>query len=494
LPARHALNQMTLAATADVAIDARGSVVDVRLTSSGNADFDRALRQVIRDASPLPKPPVELWSDDDRVHLPWLFARDRRQAGPATASVIDLELPLRVVVERLVATNDLARAARRIARAPDGAVRDGVTRTLMVAVLREGLASSDGAVRRSAIEAISRAQIGELYGAVRDLVAATTDVDLRLVALQLELGSSEVLFDRLRVDLKTAPQLALAEARAIVRMGEQGTVAAILRAELAKDPPSPVAIAALGAAPLPELAAKLATWFGTGDARTRGAVCTALAAYPMTTAWPLLDKGLRDRDASVRASCVETARKQYAAGQSALVRVRGLQRDRDRTVRARAVAAIAHLDPDHLVNAIDDPSAEVRAAFAASLPMTTRGDATALLERLIDDRDPDVRAAAWSAFAPHAKSARKHQLAAHAAADSAPQVRRAALPAIDDDTVLMQLATRDESPEVRTAALVELADRRGRAAIADTLLDRLAAATPASGERVRTALAWLLAR
>src|SRR5258706_588841 len=131
-------------------------------------------------------------------------------------------------------------------------------------------------------------------------------------------------------------------------------------------------------------------------------------------------------------------------------RGRELRRARERGVRARAVGAMARLDVDQLIDASDDAAAEVRAAFASALGgVPRRADAETLLVRLIDDRDPDVRAAAWSSFVAVAKADKK-RLAARAAADSAAQVRRAALPAIDDDDLLLQLAARDDSPEVRT--------------------------------------------
>ena len=92
LPVSHPLNAMALAATAEIGIDAAGRVVDVHVESSGNVDYDRAVRQVIEDAAPLPRPPRTLWADDDLVHVRWLFARDRRQAGPATARVVPHDL------------------------------------------------------------------------------------------------------------------------------------------------------------------------------------------------------------------------------------------------------------------------------------------------------------------------------------------------------------------------------------------------------------------
>ena len=60
--------------------------------------------------------------------------------------------------------------------------------------------------------------------------------------------------------------------------------------------------------------------------------------------------------------------------------------------------------------------------------------------------------------------------------------------------LLAHLATSDDAQEVRTEALVQLAGRRGRTAAGAILLERLATAPPGSAERVRTALAWLLAR
>jgi hypothetical protein len=62
------------------------------------------------------------------------------------------------------------------------------------------------------------------------------------------------------------------------------------------------------------------------------------------------------------------------------------------------------------------------------------------------------------------------------------------------DDVVAKLARDDVAGEVRTAALVEIAGRRGRAAISDELLQRFADASPGSAERLRTMLAWLLAR
>jgi hypothetical protein len=175
--------------------------------------------------------------------------------------------------------------------------------------------------------------------------------------------------------------------------------------------------------------------------------------------------------------------------------LRELASDRDHAVRALAIAAVVAIDPSHLVDASGDASAEVRAAYARALATAKVSDAEPGLRALIDDRDPDVRAAAWLTLAAEPVAfADRARLALRAVNDPAPQVRLAAVGALDDDDVLAHLATGDDSPELRTVALVQLAGRRGRTQIAELFLERLAAATPGSAERVRIALAWLLAR
>jgi TonB family protein len=518
LPADHALNDLALVAMVEIEVGKQGTVLDVQIGGSGNADFDHAASQIVRDASPLPPPPRELWSDDDRVHLVWTFARDRRQAGPASAQVIERELPLRGVVLRLLGERDFARAARRIRRARPGPDRDAVTQQLMTEVLRDALAVSDQAVRRAAVEAVGRARVIALAMDVAALSTSTLDDELAIVAIEtlsaLGVAPGEA------IDIHSVverPRVSLAKLRAVVthgRMREAQQELAAMFASISSPMPGPNAktlptlLLALAIAPVEELATSLPAWFRSRDARQRAAVCTALAGYAGDVAWPLLARGLADRDATVRASCLAsvysareppTRRAAIASQRSASARIRDLARDRDSTVRAAAIVALAHVDPAHLPDASNDVADDVRVAYAAALAhvrdqLSGPGDATAKLHALAKDRDPSVRAAAWTALVATPASAERTQLAARAAGDAAAEVRRAAIRAIADDAVLVALASRDADAGVRTAALVELAGRRGRAATTDLLLERIADAAAGSGERVRSALAWLLAR
>lgn len=498
LPAEHPLNVITLSATAELAIDRTGEITGIAIVTSGSADFDLAVRDVLGDVTRVEPPPAELVSDDDRVHVRWLFARDRRQAGPATSAVIDVQLPLLGVTDRLLEQGELARAARRIAAAPLGDPdRLVAAERVMTATLAEALGSIGAGARKTAVEAIGRAQVRALAAPVRALLSPMTDTELRLAAIdavaQLEdQASVSVIAGMLPGDLQNYPRLALAETATLVALGHRERAAAIVRRTLEVD----ATVSALHAhAIVPDLehAPRLATWFKRGDARTRAAVCAAVPAV-----WgpqPVVLRGLRDPDATVRAACAETATRQASTPQAdirateaakrigapSLAALRDLVRDRDRIVRARAVAALSIIEPRRVSRAASDPAPEVRAAAV--------GAATeAELRTLAEDPDPAVRAAALSAI-----GERTPELLARGAVDIAPQVRLAVIAGLTDELLLEKLGG-DDSPEVATAAVVKLTTHRGRAAMATPLLTRLAAAPVGSAERVRIALGFLLAR
>jgi len=492
LPAGHPLNRTTLAATLELAIGPDGRIVERRqVGTSGNGDFDTAIADVLADASPLPAPPAELVSDDELVHLRWQFARDRRQAGPATARVIRVELPLAAAVDGLLGRGELARAARRIAAAPDTAERADAARRAMTAALREAITGPDSAGRRAAVEACGRARVGELAEPVRGVLATATDPELRIAAIAAagalrDRAAGPALAAGLRDDLAHAPRAARAGIAALVAIGRAEDAADAVRAALEAGPGAVGgalgAFGALGSLPGAALGPRLAAWSIRGDPATRGAVCAALPGAAPASAAALIARGLRDPDATVRATCAEAAGRADPArvDPAAVRRLRELARDRDRSVRARAVAAIAALDPGHPVRAADDPAPEVRAAYAAAAPEPE-------LVALAGDPAPEVRAAALVALGDRGGAA-----ALRAAGDPSAVVRAAAIPALGDQRALARL-TGDDSPEVATAALIRMTALRGRAAATPELLVRLAEAPPAGPERARIALAWLLA-
>jgi hypothetical protein len=475
LPAEHPLNAMTLAATAELAIDPSGHMTVATIAApSGNPDFDRAVRDVLADAHDVAAPPRDLLADDDRVHVRWLFARDRRQAGPATAELVSVRLPVATVVPRLIGAGELGRAAHRIAIAPSEQGAAAATRAVMVAALAEALAATaDERVRIGALDAAARAKLAELAPNVRAIIAPTTGAELRADAIATAgaIGDEAVaprLLDALPRDLADQPAVALAETRALVALGRGADAARIIADAL------PTSAPAFAIAPTPSRVAALAAKFSSYDAPTRAALCGALA--------PAIAAGLRDADATVRASCAEAAANR--ASPAIVARLIELVRDRDRSVRAHAIASLAEVAPQRLP-VVDDEAPSVRAAYALAL---AKLPARALaLRALAADRDADVRAAAWRSLAEVGATD-----ADAAAGDVSAQVRAAVVAALGDGAALAKLAD-DDAPEVRTAALIRIAQLRGRAASEPELLARLAVAPPASAERVRIALAWLLA-
>ncbi|HEX2691713.1 MAG TPA: HEAT repeat domain-containing protein, partial [Kofleriaceae bacterium] len=472
-------------------IDRAGRIAERRqVETSGNGDFDTAAADVLADAQPLPAPPGELASDDGLVHLRWLFARDRRQAGPATAHVLSVELPLGDVVDRLLARGELVRAARRVASAPAASPeRDAAAERVMIAALGEALDSPNGAARRTAVEACGRARVYELASVVRTELVATTDPELRLAAITAagalgDRAAAPALLVALRDDLIQHAQVALARVAALVAIGHAREVAEVVRSVLDAGP-NATALAALALTPIPELTGKLAVWASHGDAATRGAVCSALPGAAPDRAVALILRGLADPDATVRALCADAAAREDRGhpDPATVKRLHELARDRDRWVRARAVGAAGALDPAHPVRAVDDPAPEVRAAFAATATQSE-------LQVLVADREPLVRAAGLAALA--ALGDRARDAARRAAGDPSAAVRRVAIILLDDPELLLRLAG-DDSPEVATAALVRLTALHGRAMQTSQLFDRLAAAPAGSTERARIALAWLLA-
>lgn len=489
LPARHPLNTPGLAATFELGIDAKGRIISRKqVATSGNGDFDTAVTDVLADVSPLPPPPRDLVSDDELVHVRWQFARDRRQAGAGTAKVVTVELPLLAVADSLIDRNELVRAAKRVAAAPaSNPDRIAAAEHVMIAALREALASPTTASRRAAIEGAGKAKLHELAPIIRASLGKLTDPDVRAAAIDAvaALGDREatpLLLADLSDDIAQRRPIAVARVAALSAIGRGDDAARALRTVLDGEP-NPIALRALAVAPVPALSSKLAAWSSKGDAATRAAVCAALPAAAPETAIAWIERGMRDADATVRMSCAEAAGREDRAHPSAatLKLLRDLTRDRDRMTRAHAIAALALLDPAHPVHAADDPAPEVR---LAAIPTASEAE----LRQLARDRDPEVRGAALVALGDRAGDA-----LASAIDDAAIPVRRAVAMTSSDEAALARLQ-RDAAPEVASAALLRLAERRGRGAMTGELLDQLAQASAGSPERVRIALAWLLAR
>ena len=114
LPPVNPLNQPGLTAEADVVVAPDGQLISARITrGSGFAGFDDAIVEVLRDSVPFPRPPGPVRSDDERLHLHWVFARDQRRcSGVAVLRTYD---PVEVALPKLLRAGRRDEALKRVA-------------------------------------------------------------------------------------------------------------------------------------------------------------------------------------------------------------------------------------------------------------------------------------------------------------------------------------------------------------------------------------------
>lgn len=495
LPAEHPLNTLALEARATLVIDRSGALVGQELASSGNADFDTAIREIVTAVNPLPPPPAWLLSDDDKLRLTWLFARDARQASAAHAEVKFLEEPAPQVVERRLAAGDLAGAARRLARLSDeDPVLRAEARRVFLSAVAEGLTGA-GPVQRAAIEAVRRAGLTQLAPRLLPLVGDSDPALRAQAAAALAALGDPATAQVLLTQLSTTrdPQLAAALAKGLAAMGPAASPEpVVLRLADGDREAQLTAIAALAELTVtPALAAKITRWSTSKDPGVRGALCTSVARTKIATLtrWQILGRGLDDRDGSARAACT-AALALSATTPQPWMRTALRQRvdDRDQRVRAAAITATMRWDAtrldDRLRALAADADPSIRMATVAALSRRNDGEA---LRQLLGDADPGVRRTAALALVRVDGAA----VRAHAVRDPDARVRLVALEAKDELVPVLKALANDESPEVRTEVEVLFVANHGESL--QSGLVRLSGADAASGDRVRIAMAWLLA-
>jgi hypothetical protein len=115
LPAANPLNEAGRTAEVDVVIGADGLIQSSNLTGSGFPGYDDAIGEILRDSSPFPRPPEEARSDDGKLHLHWVFARDQRRCAGLT--IVHVQDPLEIAIPKLVRSGRAAEALARVAAA-----------------------------------------------------------------------------------------------------------------------------------------------------------------------------------------------------------------------------------------------------------------------------------------------------------------------------------------------------------------------------------------
>jgi len=523
LPPSDALNDTSLAATVRFTVAPDGRLLALAVEQkSGDARFDAAAQEVVRDSAPFPPPPADLVSDDDAVHLTWLFARDARLAGMATAELELVRWPPGRAIPKLLERGDVSGAAARLASSAEaaagGAATDGdrealveLGRRVAAAALVEALRGKDNGVTRLALAPLAAAGVKSAAPEVLSIAEKAMDKGLRIDAIAAlgavgDKGAVALLTSILDSKAgRESTDAELAASRSLNALGQGKLARARLAARLGSENEAERlrALAVLASFPVPDAADQLAAMIAGGGASraVRQTACAALGAaiteQNRVAAFKALRKGLESRDAAVRAACAQAVAKAAAAGHApgrvTYWKLVALLKDRDERVRAGALLAAANADPQRfakeLYAVLRDHSPLVLVALAEALGRVPGAVAYKKLTELAASKDVEVRRKAAAALlARPEKQAR--ELLATMIDDSDPAVRLVAVEAIDGADALAALLDGDDA-ELAAAALARLIAVRGRAASLVDVFGRLAKAPAASAARVRIAAAWL---
>ncbi|HWM87088.1 MAG TPA: TonB family protein [Kofleriaceae bacterium] len=519
LPPGHALNRPGLSVRLALELDAQGDLIVLRVAApSGSQAFDEAAVEVAREAMPLPRPPTDLLSDDDHLHLDWRFSRDARQAGPATALMRRVEWPLERALPALLARRRVGDAARRVAAAAahagDGAEVALVARfrEVCAAAVDQALASDESARQQAGVAAAVAAELTSAVPALRRLASDSIDPAVRRAALSAlgllrDRASIPLLRQVALVEIGQGSENSGAAAAALFAMGQDGDVRAATTARLRS--PSELgrwtALAVMTYVPTPEAVPDLIGLLrGNGRAARaeRIAAASALGAVAAHTgqgaqpAMTALTDCLAAADGAQRAACAQAiAGAARAAGWSAATarKLTLLLRDRDERVRAAATLAAARLDPERFARSMTALSRErsdlVLAALAEGLAQVPGHRAAARLVRLTASARLPVRLAATRSLVGRSEP-RAGETLARLAGHRDAEIRAIAVRG-ERRPAALRAALSDEAPEVRAAALAGLVEIEGRWRTLAAAADLLAELPAASAERVLVARAWL---
>jgi len=523
LPPTHPLNNPALEAQLTIVVGRDGSVQAVRVDRpSGQADFDQAASDIVRDAGPFPEPPPDAVSDDDTVHLRWLFARDQRQAGIATAELQRVQWKAPRAVPKFIAAGDITTAARRLATAVKSGGQDPATlmqlgRQVAVAAILEALRQDDIAIQRIAVSAVGSARLLAAAPELREIINRSVDVELRGEAIAAvgaigDQGAGALLLEIMETakgsGVGGSADNSAAAARALAAIGKREIAEATIQGWLeAPDAESRwAALVVMAEFPVAEAVSRLAALAGDGSEPrpVRLAACTALGSSTTpavaSQGMAALRRLISVSDAGLRRACVDgVARAARNGTRSRLVYwdlVKLLKRERDERVRAAVVRAAARLEPARFHQELyllrKEKSKLVLAELASSLASIDAPVAVSQLVRLIEVDDPIVRRNAAAALSQRKEPPARNALA-RLVGDSDPEVRLSAVHAIDDLQALDGLLG-DPSPSVRGAAFQSIVRVRGRAAILAHLAEAIAENPPTNPNRALWAIGWLTAK
>jgi TonB family protein len=355
------LNTADRSAEIDLVIGADGQLVSSTVfRASGFPGFDDAILEVVRDAVPFPKPPLAVRSDDDNLHLRWLFARDQRRcAGLTVKRVYD---PIELSVPKLLQAGRRDEAVYRLSLARAGGQHVEPQLTLVAydwlkAALKETWATVPMA-RPAALRGDADA-IAWLKGALKRPDQAA-DAGATLAALKVAicpLVKSAV--DSQNLALQQTAALALATA------GDAACVPGLVKL------------------------------LGNGKARPeeRAAAVTALGVVDDEAARKALAAAVKDDNVTVRAAAV-LAQVRPGSGRPKVIAMERTLRDPEPELRAASAAGVVRAGGDanlaDLYVLFKDGDPRPSLAALRELEHLRTEESTKLIARLLRRPQPEV--------------------------------------------------------------------------------------------------------
>jgi TonB family protein len=527
LPPDNQLNRPALYVVVDMAIAADGTLHDVLLQHpTGFNPFDQAAVQIVRDASPYPKPPADLASDDGYVHVTWTLARDVRQCSPADAQVVVEEAPLAQAVKLLVQRGDVVEAGQRIIKeAPAGQQVDAASLFARV-LLRQALVDPDPKIRAAACTAVGASgdasaldeiatNLGDENASVRQAaalavaaLAGPTDATgpgpspssaapaPAAPASPASAAATGPALQKLLTDANAG--VVQAAVVALAALGQSPAATAALGDGLSSSDPGVQAQAAteLTGSGDPALAAPLAAILGGKDASpkavaARAAAATALGSLPTADATHPLMHALTDPNADVRAAAARALGKLKSPGKGPYYALLDLFKDPSAEVRAAVAAAAVRIGGADAVGElyaiVKDPDPGVGSSIAGALAGVPGPDALQILRDELASKNAVVREAAAASLAARADGV---DILAGLLKDADPLVRAVAVAqAADQSTAVQILGGTSVGEPIMAASFQALARLHALPAGTAAAIQALAAASRA--DQVGLAGAWL---
>jgi TonB family protein len=391
LPKEHPVNLLSRVAELELALAMNGDVVEVKVSKpSGSTEFDAAAVDVVKTSTPLAEASETTLSDDGKVHVKWLFARDDRRCSGLSLDRRELAAP--DAVRTLVAQGRIAAAITRLQASDDTARAVGLD-----AFARAWLDANENDNALSVDVAAANAMAGDARGASRLRKAAaaepTAAVVRGLAALKISIcpfikhlaeksrgePPSSARREPSREGMETLPGFPSWDARQrfLWALGEGADGDCLTAAiETAKNRSASRAERVLAIA-------------GLGRSEGDDAKATLKA---------LLD----DADATVKAAAI-LAEARPGAGKGAVFRLTPLLRDKSVAVRAAAAAALVRVGGEDVLPQLflsaREKDSTIFITLAPELGALSGQASAEMLGRLLRKDDLKIRVAAARALA-----------------------------------------------------------------------------------------------